>query len=138
MVAPSSDPEDVRDYSIFAASGSMYLLLSIAATDLWACLALIFEGRSPYSAAGRPGAAFVWMTRRRAFGFALLGTFLTLVGASIRVLFQLSFENVDVVIGAATVLFVADVVRDKEIARASQCWPTIPSGFVPVPRGTRH
>lgn len=61
------------------------------------------------------------MIRRRIFGFALLATFLTLVGASIRVLFQLSFENVEVVIGAATVLFVADVVSGKKLSGQQGC-----------------
>lgn len=101
------DPDDTRDYSIVAVSGAMYLMLSIAAADLWGCVALIFEGRS-----GDPAVdEFVWFTKRRTFGFALLATFLTLVGASIRVLFYSAFENVELVIGAATVLFIADVVR---------------------------
>lgn len=107
--APPSDPDpdDTRDYSIFAVSGAMYLMLSIAAADLWGCVALIFEGRSSDPLVE----GFIWFTRRRLFGFALLATFLTLVGASIRVLFYSAFENVELVVGAATVLFVADVVR---------------------------
>lgn len=43
----------------------------------------------------------------------LLGTFITLLGASIRVLFYSSFENADLVIGAAAVLFIADVVSSS-------------------------
>lgn len=102
---PKSDPEqseDGADYSILAIAGAMYLLLSIAAADLWGGLALCLEG-------GDLGGGWFW--RRKLFGVCLLGTFVTLIGASIRVLFYSSFENVDLVLGAAAVLFIADVVR---------------------------
>eukprot|EP00752_Nemacystus_decipiens_P002686 g2511.t1 len=78
----------------------MYLLLSIAAADLWAGCALCKEGRDS-------GAHDYW--GRKLFGLCLVGTFLALIGASIRVLFYSSFENVELVIGAAAVLFIADV-----------------------------
>lgn len=100
-----SDP----DYSIVAVAGAMYLLLTIAAADVWGGLALCLEGRG----SGR----FKFFTQRRAFGVLLVGTFIALIGASIRVLFYSSFENVDLVIGAATVLFVADVVSALETTR---------------------
>lgn len=80
----------------------MYLLLSIAAADLCGGWALILEGRGSDD--------FVWLTPRRIFGVFLLGTFFALVGASIRVLFYSSVENVELVLGAAAVLFIADVV----------------------------
>ncbi|CAN0510032.1 unnamed protein product, partial [Ectocarpus sp. 12 AP-2014] len=89
------------DYSILAIAGAMYLLLTIVAADLWGGCALCLEGLG--------SADFAWCTRRRAFGVCLLGTFVALIGASIRVLFYSSFENVELVIGAAAVLFIADV-----------------------------
>ena len=96
-----SNPE----YSILAIAGAMYLLLSIAAADLWAGIALCVEGH---------GSGGSWFLRRKAFGVCLVGTFVALIGASIRVLFYSSFENVELVIGAAAVLFIADVVRKQQ------------------------
>ncbi|CAM9764131.1 unnamed protein product [Ectocarpus fasciculatus] len=93
--------DDHRDYSILAIAGAMYLLLTIVAADLWGGCALCLEGLG--------SADFAWCTRRRAFGACLLGTFVALIGASIRVLFYSSFENMELVIGAAAVLFIADV-----------------------------
>lgn len=80
----------------------MYLLLSIAAADLCGGWALALEGRG--------SGDFAWFTRRRVFGVSLIVVFVLLVGASIRVLFYSSIENVELVLGAAAVLFVADVV----------------------------
>ena len=82
----------------------MYLLLSIAAADLCGSCALIFEGWYLDN--------FVWFTWKRVFGAFMLGTFFLLVGASIRVLFYTSVENVELVLGAAAVLFIADVVSE--------------------------
>lgn len=93
--------EENPDYAILAIAGAMYLLLSIAAVDLWAGCALLKEG-------GCSGGTWFW--ERKAFGACLLATFIALIGASIRVLFYSSFENADLVIGAAAVLFIADVV----------------------------
>lgn len=95
----SSEP--LADYSIMAIAGAMYLILSMGAADVWSSCALIVEGRGP---------AFVLLTRRRLFGVFLLATFSALIGASIRVLFFSSGHNVQLVIGAAAVLFIADVV----------------------------
>eukprot|EP00752_Nemacystus_decipiens_P011483 g10195.t1 len=92
------DPDDAGsspEYSIFAVAGSMYLMLSIPAADLCGGCALVLEQKG-------------W-TWRRAFGVCLVGTFLLLVGASIRVLFYSSIENVELVLGSAAVLFIADV-----------------------------
>lgn len=93
--------EGAPDYSILAIAGAMYLLITIAAADLWAGCALCVEGR---------GSGGSWFWRRKAFGVCLVGTFIALIGASIRVLFYSSFENLELVLGAAAVLFVADVV----------------------------
>lgn len=93
--------DGIPDYSILAIAGAMYLLLSIAAADLWAGCALFVEGR---------GSGGNWFWRRKAFGVCLVGTFMALIGASIRVLFYSSYEDVEWVLGAAAVLFIADVV----------------------------
>ncbi|CAM9582635.1 unnamed protein product [Ectocarpus sp. 4 AP-2014] len=93
------------DYSILAIAGAMYLLLTIVAADLWGGCALCLEGLG--------SADFAWCTRRRAFGVCLLGTFVVLIGASIRVLFYSSFENMELLIGAAAVLFIADVTASR-------------------------
>lgn len=102
-VGSNSSEEGEANYSIFAIAGAMYLLLSIAVADLWGGCGLCFEGLGT-----REG--FVWFTGRRAFGVGLVVTFATLIGASVRVLFSSSFESVELVIGAAAILFVADVV----------------------------
>lgn len=96
--------ETTGGYSILAITGAMYLILSIAAADVWCGCALIAEGRD---------SGFVLFTRRRLFGVLLLATFLALVGASIRVLFYSANEDVQLVIGAAAVLFITDVVRSN-------------------------
>lgn len=83
----------------------MYLLLSIAAADLWGGLALVLERRG--------SGDFVLLTPRRIFGACLLLTFGTLIGASTRVLFYSSSEDVHLVLEAAAVLFIADVVSFK-------------------------
>ena len=98
-----SSSETDPDYSIFAIAVSMYLLVSIAAADLCGGWALVLEGRGSDD--------FAWFTPRRVFGVSLIVVFVLLVGASIRVLFYSSIENVELVLGAAAVLFVADVVR---------------------------
>ena len=103
--------EGSNDYSILAVAGAMYLLLSIAAADLWGGSALLWEERG-----SRCHAWFWW---RKTFGLALLGTFFTLIGASVRVLFYSSYENVELVIGAAAVLFVADVVSGPSLHLSS-------------------
>ena len=102
------------DYTIVAIAGAMYLLLTIAAVDLWGGCALCLEGVG--------SERFVLLTQRRAFGLCLLGTFVALIGASIRVLLNSSFKNADIVIGAAAVLFIADVVSSSSRAdSATRC-----------------
>lgn len=91
-----------RKYSIVAVAVAMYLMLSMAAADLWGGVALVLESHD--SGGG-------WYWRRKVFGVFLLSTFIMLVAASTRVLFYSSFEDFEVVIGAAAVLFIADVVR---------------------------
>ncbi|CAB1100999.1 unnamed protein product [Ectocarpus sp. CCAP 1310/34] len=109
------------DYSILAIAVSMYLLLSIAVADLCGGSALVVEGRGS-------GDDFVWFTGRRLFGVFLVVTFLTLIGASVRVLFFSSQDNVTLVIGAAAVLFIADVdekahtVLKNFSGKSRLCW----------------
>ena len=93
--------QDNPDFSILAIAGAMFLLLFIAAADLWAGFALWMEGRDSGGS---------WFVQRKFFGVFLLGTFAALIGSSVRVLFYSSFENFELVIGAAAVLFIADVV----------------------------
>lgn len=107
----ASPSQNEADYSILAISVAMYLLLSIAAADLWGGLALVLEGRG--------SGQFIWLSSRRMFGACLLITFGVLVGASTRVLFYSSFENVDWVLGAAAVLFIADVVSSPRNSNGS-------------------
>lgn len=99
----SISEEGEANYSVLAIAGAMYLLLTIAAADLWGGCGLCLEGLGT-----RDG--FMWFTRRRAFGAGLVVTFFTLFGASVKVLFYSSFENVELVMGSAAVLFIADVV----------------------------
>lgn len=104
--------EGGADYSILAIAGAMYLMISIAAADLWGGCALCWEG---HDSGGE------WFWERKVFGVGLLGTFVALIGASIRVLFYSSFENVELVIGAAAVLFIADVVSGYSFGIPSEC-----------------
>lgn len=97
-----ANAEESPDFSILAIAGAMFLLLSIAAADLWASFALCLEGR------GSRG--MLWFVGRKVFGGCLMCTFYWLIAASIQVLFYSSFENAEMVLGAAAVLFIADVV----------------------------
>lgn len=96
--------DDSPSYSIVAVAAAVYLMLSIAAADLCGGWALVMEAEPPSRRA--------WFKARKAFGIGLLLTFSMMVVASTRVLFYSSFENMEVVIGAATVLFIADVVSE--------------------------
>lgn len=98
----SATDSPAAGYSIVAIAVAMYLAMSIAAADLWGGVALVVEGHD---------SGGIWFVRRKVFGVFLLCTFLLLTSASTRVLFYSSFEDVEVVIGAAAVLFIADVVR---------------------------
>jgi len=84
----------------------MYLLLSIAAADLWGCCTLLWEARRSDPADPLND----WYEWRKAFGVFMLVTFLALVWASIRVLFYSAYESVEWVIGAAAVLFITEGV----------------------------
>lgn len=106
---PEESQDGVYDYSILAVAGAMYLLLSIAAADLWSGSALALEERGSLSHG--------WFWWRKLFGLALLATFFSLIGASISVLFYSSYEDVELVIGAAAVLFIADVVSETSLAQ---------------------
>lgn len=98
----------------------MFLLLSIASADLWGGLALVWEGRGSGN--------FILLTPRRTFGVCLLLTFGALVGASTRVLFYSSLEDVELVVGAAAVLFIADVVRVLQNFLGAACVKTNRNG----------
>lgn len=113
----TSSNDTGRKYTIVAVAVAMYLMLSIAAADLWGGFALVMERRD--SGGG-------WYWRRKVFGVFLLSTFVMLVAASTRVLFYSSFEDFEVVIGAAAVLFIADVVRFASGRKKTCCLVGIP------------
>ena len=80
----------------------MYLLLSVAAADLLGGSALASE---------RPGSRTpTWFWWRKPLGLGLLGTFVTLIGASVRALLYSSHESLGLVIGAAVLLLILDAV----------------------------
>lgn len=96
----ASSANDTPDHSIVAIAVAMYLLLSIAAADLWGGLALVLEGRG--------SGHFIWFASRRVYGTCLLITFGALVGASTRVLLYSSFQDAGWVLGAAAIIFITD------------------------------
>ena len=98
----SSSSTENGSYSLISVAAAMYLMTSITAADLGAGIALISESRMNM-------AAKRWV-QRKMFGFMMLVSFVLLAAASIMVLFKTSSEDVDLVVGAATVLFIADVV----------------------------
>eukprot|EP00904_Undaria_pinnatifida_P000663 jgi/Undpi1/10598/HiC_scaffold_29.g13048.m1 len=91
-------------YTVVSVTVAMYLNISIASPDLWASFALIKANRGC-----------------RAFGIALLVSFVMLFASSTRVLFRTSGDNVDLIIGAVAVLFIADMVS---LAITYVCEPT--------------
>lgn len=94
LVLNSDDPEEGGSYSIFSVGLAMYLMVVIAAPDIRAGYTLLSFGRSAL---------------RRTFGACLLCSMFLLVYASMRVLFAEASGNAELVIGAATVLFITDV-----------------------------
>ena len=125
----ATSAQESPDFSILAIAGAMFLLLFIAAADLWAGVALCIEGR---------GSGGGWFWQRKAFGVLLLGTFVALVGSSVRVLFYSSFENFELVIGAAAVLFIADVVSIKQRLCVHTCRRTMRLEFAMPLRGALY
>lgn len=103
--------DSVGKYSVFAVAAAMYLLLSIAAADLFGSVVLLGETRtSTGSGGGWRGVLCGQWVQRKFFGAVLLASFLLLILSSASVLFYTSVEDVALVIGAASVLFIADVV----------------------------
>lgn len=98
-------------YSLASVAAAMYLMTSIAAADLSAGIALLSEARSEMATSR-------WV-QRKMFGLVLLTSFILLAAASIKVLFYSSSEDVDLVVGAATVLFITDVVSKNARVRPS-------------------
>ncbi|CAM9581797.1 unnamed protein product [Choristocarpus tenellus] len=96
-VAADSDPEQntsENESSLMSVTVTMFLMLSIASPDLVAgCHLLYHPGRMP--------------CRRRFFGVLLVLSFAMLAAASLSLFYDL--EGVDLILGAAAVLFVAEV-----------------------------
>lgn len=123
-------------YSVAAISAAMYLILFIAAADLWGAIALITErclyGPTQICASGSVGAESEGVgsrlaVRRWPFGVMLLVSFVMLLLSSTWVLFYTSFEDATLVIGATAVLFIADVVSSPCVVRATVLQYAIPS-----------
>lgn len=112
---------DGGSYALLAVAAAMFLLLSFAGADLYASAVLLSERRDGPGIRrnrlffkGRRSRRSYWAwVQRKLFGVCLLGSFVLLVVASTSVLLYSSFDDVGVVIGAAAVLFVADVVRTQ-------------------------
>ena len=101
-VTASDNPDG--EYSVLSITIAMYLNISIASPDLWASFAMIKANRGC-----------------RAFGFALLASFLMMFASSTKVLFYTSGGNADLIIGAAAILFIADMVRTLSILVCQRC-----------------
>jgi len=116
----STSPSTIRgSYSLVSVAAAMYLMTSIAAADLGAGIALLSEVSTEIttSESGFQGRNRWRWVQRKMFGLTLLLSFVLLATASIRVLFYSSLEDVDLVVGAAAVLFIADVVSGNVRAR---------------------
>lgn len=96
----SAQSDDSVNFNFFAIAGAMFLLVSIAGADLLVPIELLCRDweRTPH-----------WW-KRRFFGVAMLFNFGLLVYSSMLVLFFSSDGNVELVVGAAAVLFIADIV----------------------------
>lgn len=91
----AEDAEEAK-YCIHSVALAMFLMMSTLSADTRGACALLFWGRS---------------VAQRIFGASLLLGTVLLVIASMRVLFMDAKNNAELVIGAATVLFIEDVVR---------------------------
>lgn len=83
-------------YSIHSVALAMFLMISTSSGDIRAAYTLLVWGSS---------------LAQRLFGAMLVVSVSLLVVASMKVLFMDASNNAELVIGAATVLFIADVVR---------------------------
>lgn len=111
---------DQVSYTILSVTLAMFLMVSIASPDARAAYALLFGGERLFN---------------RVFGFALLLSFCLLIGASMKVLFASSGDSAEFVIGATTILFIADLVSLSTTAKSYDlrplCDPTTPQPGIP-------
>lgn len=91
------DTSELADYSIFSVTLAMFLVGSVSASDVRAGFTMVF-----------------WSTSmvHRVFGLLILGSASLLVVATLMVLFASDDDAAEMVIDAANVLFLAEVVRD--------------------------
>ena len=82
-------------YDISSIAIAMFLVLTFAGSDLRGSWALL-QTRRPYNIA---------------LGLTILVSFILLVMASMKTLFFLADDDVSFIVGAATVLFISDLVR---------------------------
>lgn len=110
--ATQSAPADgSAPFNFLAIAGAMFLLISIAGADLLVGVKLVFRdcGINPH-----------WL-KRKLFGSVMLVNYGLLVYASMLVLFFSSDGNVELVVGAAAVLFIADIVSMPCVS-GPKCW----------------
>ena len=94
LIWTAGEPEET-EYSIFAIALAMYLMVSIAAPDVRAGYVLLFWGKS---------------VAHRIFGATLLCSFTLLTVASMKVMFADATDNAELVVDAAVILFVTEMV----------------------------
>lgn len=86
---------ETKHYSISCVAIAVFLIISISASDLRAAYVLLLWGDN---------------TVQRVFGLSLFAASTLLFFASMAVLFDSAENNTDLVLGAATVLFIAEAV----------------------------
>jgi len=130
----SSSSATGGSYSLISVAAAMCLMMSIAAAHLGAGIALLFEAQTKMTAYDCVQRMNIWRwVQRKMFGFMLLTSFVLLAAASIKVLFHSSSEDVDLVVGAATVLFIADVVS-KDVGLRGYSRQTVQIRVKDVPK----
>lgn len=102
IYASSRKHEEGQDFAVLAIAGAMGVLLSTAGPDLQVGVGLCLEGTQ--------NNLQNWFWPRKVFGFIVVVNFVLVVKSSVLVLFSSSFGNMEFVVGAASVLFIADVV----------------------------
>lgn len=93
---------------------ALFLVLTFAAADFRAAWALL-STRSPSNNIA------LGISYNGVLGIVLLSSFVLLVLASVRVLFFVADDDVNFIVGAATVLFISDLVRDQ-CSDGSECF----------------
>lgn len=96
LIVPTETPKN-GTYSIYSVSLAMFLMVSTSVADVRAGYLFLVWGRS---------------LARKVFGILLVANAVLLEVASIRILFMEADDDAELVIGAAAILFIEDVVRE--------------------------